>query len=125
MDIGVDNINTLLKKKKKGECVLTLTDVNDKYNCSITDVEEYQIAIGKDLETNKIIKVSKDTSDYKKQKLIEELIEKNEAYSNKVELEQVKKANEELNSDIKEELQKLKSSNIEIIDYINIITSEK
>ena len=41
------------------------------------------------------------------------------------ELEQVKKANEELNGDIKEELQKLKSSNIEIIDYINIITSEK
>ena len=118
-------MKTLIICNEKAECVLTLTDVNDKYRCSITDVAEYQIAIGKDLETNKIIKVSKDTSDYKKQKLIEELIEKNESYSNKVELEQVKKANEELNGDIKEELQKLKSSNIEIIDYINIITSEK
>ena len=88
-------MKTLIICNEKGECVLTLTDVNDKYNCSITDVAEYQIAIGKDLETNKI------------------------------ELEQVKKANEELNGDIKEELQKLKSSNIEIIDYINIITSEK
>ena len=50
-------MKTLILCNEKGECVLTLTDVNDKYNCSITDVAEYQIAIGKDLETNKIIKV--------------------------------------------------------------------
>ena len=117
-------MKTLIVCNEKGECVLTLTDVNDKYNCSITDVAEYQIAIGKDLETNKIIKVSKDTSDYKKQKLIEELIEKNEAYSNKVELEQVKKANEELNGDIKEEIKKLRNSNFEIIDYIESLIKE-
>ena len=117
-------MKTLIVCNEKGECVLTLTDVNDKYNCSITDVAEYQIAIGKDLETNKIIKVSKDTSDYKKQKLIEELIKKNEAYSNKVELEQVKKANEELNGDIKEEIKKLRNSNFEIIDYIESLIKE-
>ena len=117
-------MKTLVVCNEKGECVLTLTDVNDKYNCSITDVAEYQIAIGKDLETNKIIKVSKDTSDYKKQKLIEELIKKNEAYSNKVELEQVKKANEELNGDIKEEIKKLRNSNFEIIDYIESLIKE-
>ena len=117
-------MKTLIVCNEKGECVLTLTDVNDKYNCSITDVAEYQIAIGKDLETNKIIKVSKDTSDYKKQKLIEELIEKNEAYSNKVELEQVKKANKELNGDIKEEIKKLRNSNFEIIDYIESLIKE-
>ena len=117
-------MKTLIVCNEKGECVLTLTDVNDKYNCSITDVAEYQIAIGKDLETNKIIKVSKDTSDYKKQKLIEELIKKNEAYSNKVELEQVKKANEELNGEIKEEIKKLRNSNFEIIDYIESLIKE-
>lgn len=93
-------MKTLIVCNEKGECVLTLTDVNDKYSCSITDVAENQVAIGKDLETNKIITVSKDTSDYKKQKLIDELIKKNEAYSNKVELEQVKKANEELKKEI-------------------------
>ena len=117
-------MKTLIVCNEKGECVLTLTDVNDKYNCSITDVAEYQIAIGKDLETNKIIKVSKDTSDYKKQKLIEELIEKNEAYSNKVELEKVKAENEELNGDIKEEIKKLRNSNFEIIDYIESLIKE-
>ena len=117
-------MKTLIVCNEKGECVLTLTDVNDKYSCSITDVAEYQIAIGKDLETNKIIKVSKDTSDYKKQKLIEELIKKNEAYSNKVELEQVKAENKELNGEIKEEIKKLRNSNFEIIDYIESLIKE-
>ena len=117
-------MKTLIVCNEKGECVLTLTDVNDKYSCSITDVAEYQIAIGKDLETNKIIKVSKDTSDYKKQKLIEELIEKNEAYSNKVELEQVKAENKELNEEIKEEIKNLRNSNFEIIDYIESLIKE-
>ena len=112
-------MKTLIVCNEKGECVLTLTDVNDKYNCSITDVAEYQIAIGKDLETNKIIKVSKDTSDYKKQKLIEELIKKNEAYSNKVELEQVKKANEELNGEIKENIKRLENANKEILEFVS------
>ena len=109
----------------KGQCVLTLTNVNDRYSYSIQDIQENQIVIAKDFESNKIVTVSENTSDYKKQQKINELVKKNEAYTNKVELEQVKKANEELNGDIKEELQKLKSSNIEIIDYINIITSEK
>ena len=118
-------MKTLIICDSKGECVLTLTNVNDKYNCSIADVAENQITVGKDLEANKIVTVPSDTSDYKKQQKKNELMKKNEAYSNKIELEQVKKANEELNGDIKEELQKLKSSNIEIIDYINIITSEK
>ena len=118
-------MKTLIVCNEKGECVLTLTDVNDKYNCSITDVAEYQIAIGKDLETNKIIKVSKDTSDYKKQKLIEELIKKNEAYSNKVELEQVKKANKELNEEIKENIKILQQSNIEILDYVSSLSEQK
>ena len=112
-------MKTLIVCNEKGECVLTLTDVNDKYNCSITDVAEYQIAIGKDLETNKIIKVSKDTSDYKKQKLIEELIEKNEAYSNKVELEQVKAENKELNEEIKENIKRLENANKVILDFVS------
>ena len=118
-------MKTLIVCNEKGECVLTLTDVNDKYSCSITDIAENREIIGLDLEANKIITVSKDTSDYKKQQKINELIKKNEAYSNKVELEQVKAENKELNEEIKEELQKLKSANVEIIDYINIITNEE
>ena len=112
-------MKTLIVCNEKGECVLTLTDVNDKYSCSITEVAEYQIAIGKDLETNKIIKVSKDTSDYKKQKLIEELIKKNEAYSNKVELEQVKAENKELNEEIKENIKRLENANKEILEFVS------
>ena len=112
-------MKTLIVCNEKGECVLTLTDVNDKYNCSITDVAEYQIAIGKDLETNKIIKVSKDTSDYKKQQKINELIKKNEAYSNKVELEQVKAENKELNEEIKENIKRLENANKEILEFVS------
>ena len=112
-------MKTLIVCDSKGECVLTLTDVNDKYSCSITDVDDNREIIGLDLETNKIIKVSKDTSDYKKQKLIEELIEKNEAYSNKVELEQVKKANEELNGELKQQLKTLQLSINEMYEEID------
>ena len=112
-------MKTLIICNEKGECVLTLTDVNDKYNCSITDVAENQVAIGVDLETNKVITVSKDTSDYKKQKLIEELIKKNEAYSNKVELEQVKAENKELNEEIKENIKRLENANKEILEFVS------
>ena len=118
-------MKTLIVCNENGECVLTLTDVNDKYSCSITDVAENRVAIGIDLEANKIITVSSDMSDYKKQQKKNELIKKNEAYNNKVELEQVKAENKELNKEIKEELQKLKSANVEIVDYINIITNEE
>ena len=52
-------------------------------------------------------------------------MKKNEAYNNKVELEKVKAENKELNEEIKEELQKLKSANVEIVDYINIITNDE
>ena len=92
---------------EKGECVLTLTDVNDKYSCSITDVDDNREIIGLDLETNKIVTVPSDTSDYKKQQKINELIKKNEAYSNKVELEQVKAENKELNGALKEKIEYL------------------
>ena len=112
-------MKTLIICNEKGECVLTLTDVNDKYSCSITDVAENQVAIGKDLEANKIITVSKDTSDYKKQQKKNELMKKNEAYSNKVELEQVKKANEELNGEVKQQLKTLQLSVNEMYEEID------
>ena len=53
-------MKTLIVCNEKGECVLTLTDVNDKYSCSITDIAENQVVIGMDLEANKIIMLKKD-----------------------------------------------------------------
>ena len=118
-------MKTLIVCNEKGECVLTLTDVNDKYSCSITDIQENSVAIGIDLEANKIITVSKDTSDYKKQQKINELVKKNKAYSNKVELEQVKAENKELNEEIKENIKILQQSNIEILDYVSSLSEQK
>ena len=118
-------MKTLIVCNEKGECVLTRTDVNDKYSCSITDVDDNREIIGLDLETNKIITVSNDISDYKKQQKKNELMKKNEAYSNKVELEQVKKANEELNGEIKEKIKILQQSNIEILDYVSSLSEQK
>lgn len=115
-------MKTLIVCNEKGECVLTLTDVNDKYSCSITDVDDNREIIGLDFEANKIITVSSDISDYKKQQKKNELVTKNEAYSNKVELEQVKKANEELNEEIKENIKILQQSNIEILDYVSSLS---
>ena len=112
-------MKTLIVCNEKGECVLTLTDVNDKYNCSITDVAENQVVIGVDLEANKIITVSSDISDYKKQQKINELMKKNEAYSNKVELEQVKAENKELNEELKQQLKTLQLSINEMYEEID------
>ena len=118
-------MKTLIICDPKGKCVLTLTDVNDKYSCSITDVAENQTVIAKDFEANKIVTVAENTSDYKKQQKKNELMKKNELYNAIEENKKLKKVNEELNEEIKEELQKLKSANVEIVDYINIITNEE
>lgn len=118
-------MKTLMVCNEVGKCVLTLTNVNNKYSCTITDVADNQIVIGKDLEANKIITVASDTSDYKKQQKTNELVTKNEAYNNKAELQQVKKANEELNGALKEDIERLKSANTEILDYINVVAESK
>ena len=112
-------MKTLIVCNEKGECVLTLTDVNDKYSCSITDVAENRVIIGVDLEVNKIVTVPSDISDYKKQQKINELIKKNESYSNKVELEQVKAENKELNGEVKQQLKTLQLSVNEIYEEID------
>lgn len=117
-------MKTLIVYNDKGQCVLTLTNVNDRYFCSIQDIQENSVVLGKDFEANKIVTVSENTSDYKKQQKINELVKKNEAYTNKIELEQVKKANEELNGDIKEDIKNLRNSNFEIIDYIESLMKE-
>ena len=118
-------MKTLIVCNEVGKCVLTLTEVNNKYSCNITDVAENQVVIGKDFEENKIITIPKDTSDYKKQQAINELIKKNEAYNTKLELEQVKKDNEELNGTLKKDIERLKSANTEILDYINVVAESK
>lgn len=118
-------MKTLIVCNEKGEYVLTLTDVNDKYSCSITDIDDNREIIGLDLEANKIITVPSDISDYRKQQKTNELVTKNEAYSNKVELEQVKAENEELNGTLKEDIERLKSANTEILDYINVVAESK
>ena len=111
-------MKTLIVYDDKGQCVLTLTNVNDRYFCSIQDIQENSVVLGKDFKANKIVTVSENTSDYKKQQKINELVKKNEAYSNKIELEQVKKSNEELNKEIKNRLTSLEEVTIEMMDNV-------
>lgn len=116
----------LITSNDKGECVSCMTASSSKYYTCIQDIDFNKVDIvGYDIEKQKVITVSKSTPSYRKKEIYDDLKKKNEAYTNKIELEQVKKANEELNGEIKEELQKLKNANVEIVDYINIITSEK
>ena len=112
-------MKTLIVCNEKGECVLTLTDVNDKYSCSITDIDDNREIIGLDFEVNKIITVPSDISDYKKQQKINELMKKNELYNAKLELEQVKAENEELNGEVKQQLKTLQLSVNEIYEEID------
>lgn len=112
-------MKTLIICNSAGHSVLTMSNANDKYSCDITDVADNKIVIGKDLESNKIVTVPSDTSDYKKQQKINELMKKNEAYSNKIELEQVKKANEELNGEVKQQLKTLQLSVNEMYEEID------
>ena len=112
-------MKTLIVCNESGECVLTLTDVNDRYSCTIQDIQENSVVLGKDFETNKIVTVAENTSDYKMQQKINELIKKNENCNNKVELEQVKAENKELNEEIKENIKRLENANKEILDLVS------
>ena len=111
-------MKTLIIFDDKGQCVLTLTDVNDKYSCTITDIAENQTVIAKDFEANKIVTVASDTSDYKKQQKINELMKKNELYNTNEEKKELKKENEELNEEIKNRLTSLEEVTIEMMDNV-------
>ena len=118
-------MKTLVIYDTKGNIVFTQTNATDSYNLIVEDVADNKEVIGMDLSTGRLVTVKADLSDYKKQLKLNELEEKNRVYLLEHDLEKVQAENKELNEEIKEELQKLKSANVEIVDYINVITNEE
>nr|DAQ97561.1 MAG TPA: hypothetical protein [Caudoviricetes sp.] len=115
-------MKTLVVYDSMGNIIFTQSNANDRYYIETQDIGHDKIVIGIDLETKDIIAVDSFLSYSERVKRMTELSEKNKEYLLKNELEESKKTNDELNAEIKAEIQKLKNANTEIIEYINVVT---
>lgn len=115
-------MKTLIVHDKDGNIVFTSSPANSTYNLFTQDIGAGRILIGVDLETKKAITVSEDIKESQKIKMITDLKKKNELYNAKVENEELKQTNEELNGEVKKEIGILKQSNLEILDYVNSLS---
>lgn len=118
-------MKTLIVHDKDGNIVFTSSPADSTYNLFTQDIGVGRILIGVDLETKKAVTVSEDIKESQKIKMITDLKKKNELYNAKVENEELKQTNEELNGEIKKDVERLKSANTEILDYINVVAESK
>lgn len=118
-------MKTLIVHDKDGNIVFTSSPANATYNLFTQDIGVGRILIGVDLETKKAVTISEDIKESQKIKMITDLKKKNELYNTKAENKELKQANEELNVEIKKDVERLKSANTEILDYINVVAESK
>ena len=107
-------MKTLIVHDKDGNIVFTSAPANATYNLFTQDIGVGRILIGVDLETKKAITVSEDIKESQKIKMIADLKKKNELYNAKIENEELKKTNEELNGEIKKEIGILRQGMAEV-----------
>lgn len=112
-------MKTLIVHDKDGNIVFTSAPANATYNLFTQDIGVGRILIGVDLETKKAITVSEDIKESQKNKIIEDLKKKNELYNAKVENEELKQTNEELNGEVKQQLKTLQLSVNEMYEEID------
>lgn len=116
-------MKTLIVYDKDGNIVFTSGPADSIYSLFVQDIDTNRIPIGVDLENNKAVTVAEDASETQKNKIINELKKKNELYNLKEDLSETKQANEELNDEIKKQINELKKSDLEILDYVDCITN--
>ena len=110
--------NLILYDKYGEVCMMTTSCNNPPYNTIIEDIpDDYNVA-GIDLETGKVAFSYKSISPYMTQKIHDALIEKNKNYLEREENKHLKKQNDQLNGELKEKVNRLEKSNIEIINYV-------
>ena len=114
-------MKTLIVYNKNGEVIFTQTNAIEPYYMKVEEIEESKSIIGIDLETKQLTTVDIGLSNSEKQKLTKVLIEKNKQYLLTHKLQEIASENEELNIEIKAEIKKIKSANIEILEYVNAI----
>ena len=115
-------MKTLVVYNTDGQLIFTQTNATEQYYLIVEDVPDNKEAIGVDLSTGKLVTVKYDLSDYKKQQKLDELNEKNRVYLLEQNLAKTQAENEELNNEIKKEINLLQQSNLEILDYVDSIT---
>lgn len=115
-------MKALLVYDENGNTIFSQSNASGNYYIKTQEIDNDKVIIGIDLETNSIITVDTFLSINDRNKKISELVKRNSDYLLTHKLEQLRKENEELNKDIKEELKRLKSANTEIIEYVNIVT---
>ena len=115
-------MKTLIIYDYNGQVVSTMSKISKSYGLDETEIDfNIRKIVGYDLEAKKVITASKDLSDTKFNKMKDELIKKNELYNTKQDLEKAQAENEKLNEEVKEDIERLKSANTEILDYINVV----
>ena len=112
-------MKTLIVYDKDGNIVFTSAPAESTYNLLTQDIGAGRILIGVDLETKKAVTVSEDIKESQKNKIIEDLKKKNELYNAKVENEELKQTNEELNGEVKQQLKTLQLSVNEMYEEID------
>ncbi|WP_294405264.1 hypothetical protein [uncultured Clostridium sp.] len=115
-------MKTLVVYDNTGQLIFTQTGATEQYYLTVEDITEDKEVIGVDLSTGKLVTVKADLSDYKKQQKLDELNEKNRVYLLEQNLAKTQAENEELNNEIKKEINLLQQSNLEILDYVDSIT---
>lgn len=115
-------MKALLVYDENGNTVFSQSNANSNYYIKTQEIDDDKVIIGIDLETNSIITIDTFVSMNDRNKKAIELAKRNVEYLSTHKLEQVRKENEELNKEIKEEIKRLKSANAEIIEYVNIVT---
>ena len=100
-------MKTLIVHDKDGNIVFTSKPADSTYKLILQYIDTNRIPIGVDLENNKAVAVAEDASETQKNKITSELKKKNECYNTLQELEKTKDENNELNGDIKEQINSL------------------
>ena len=110
---------SLILYTKDGDIVATLHPADEtNYGLVKQEIPEGKIPLIVDLQPRKVITVDENMSSYKKTQTLDMYEEKNRNYLNSLELQQVKVENEDLNSEVKESIKRLESSNAEILDFM-------
>lgn len=115
-------MKTLVVYDAEGNIIFTQSNANSNYYTKTQEVDDNKIVIGIDLENDMFVTVDSFLPISERNKKITELTEKNKEYLLKHELEESKRANNDLNKEIRAEIDRLKSANAEIIEYVNILT---
>lgn len=111
---------SLITYTEVGSIISTICPADEhEYSLIKYQIPQGQIALIIDLQTKKVITIDETASNYKKNQLLDEYTKKNQQYLDSLELKQLRVENKELNTELKERINRLEKSNVEVLDFIS------